>query len=239
MQINNKLGYVYMITSPTNRIYIGSSINIERRFLYYKSTLAKTQIKLYRSFKKYGYDNHKIEIVWAGPVEDMLKYETLIGWGFDVLEPENLNLMLPKLGNIFSCISEKTRIKMSNSAKKRPITSINTRKKISKVWKGRKQTAEHINKRIKSYTGFKHSNETKEKMSLAKIGKKRSAEANLKISKARQKPIIQYDLNMNFIKEWDSATIAAKELNIKGGHISSCCRSERKSCKGFKWNYKK
>ena len=56
---------IYKITSPNNKIYIGQSIDIERRFKQYFSfnKSNKSQIKLWRSLKKYGCDNHVFEII--------------------------------------------------------------------------------------------------------------------------------------------------------------------------------
>jgi hypothetical protein len=53
----------------------------------------------------------------------MLKYETLIGWGFDVLDIDlGLNLSLPKLGDTYSSYSAETRNKMSLSASNKVVT---------------------------------------------------------------------------------------------------------------------
>lgn len=54
---------IYKITSPSGRIYIGQSINIEERFKQYQN-LNRTKVhkKLYRSFLKYGILNHNFSI---------------------------------------------------------------------------------------------------------------------------------------------------------------------------------
>jgi group I intron endonuclease len=54
---------IYKITSPSGKIYIGQSTNIENRFNSYRILDCKKQIKLYNSLKKYGWDNHIKEIV--------------------------------------------------------------------------------------------------------------------------------------------------------------------------------
>jgi len=233
------IGFIYMITSPSGRLYVGSSIDIDRRFGYYKNSLAKSQIKLCRSFKKYGFNNHLFEIIWAGPIEDMYKYETMIGWGFNVLEPENLNCLLPKLGDTYSNYADETKLKMSNSAKGKVISK-ETRDKIGLIWKGRKQSSEHINKRVNSFIGFKHNEESKIKMRNKAKGRIISEETKLKISKnsASSKIILQYDLNNNFIKEWDSAAIASKTLKISSNSIRRCCRNILKTAGKFKWKHK-
>lgn len=144
------IGFIYMITSPSGRIYIGSTIDVENRHQDYKCGDCKSQPKLYNSFLKYEYINHIVEIIWAGPIEDMLKYETLIGWGFNVLDSKNLNCKLPKLGDNYSVISEETRIKMKISHKERfQIMSIEKRKLLGKKRIGQKQSKESIEKRTK------------------------------------------------------------------------------------------
>jgi hypothetical protein len=52
----------------------------------------------------------------------------------------------------------------------------------------------------------------------------------------RKMTILQYDINGNLIKEWESARKAMKELNIT--HITDCARGERKTAGDFIWKYK-
>ena len=53
-----------------------------------------------------------------------------------------------------------------------------------------------------------------------------------------KKPIIQYDLNGNFIKEWKSSTDAAHELNLNNVSITMCCNNKLKTSGGFIWSKK-
>jgi len=50
--------------------------------------------------------------------------------------------------------------------------------------------------------------------------------------------VLQYDLNNNFIKKWDSSAIAAKELSICRSAIRNVLCGISYSCNGFKWVYK-
>lgn len=59
---------------------------------------------------------------------------------------------------------------------------------------------------------------------------------NLRHKKTNRK-IIQYDLDMNEIKRWESITNAANYYNIEISNISSCCVGKRNHCAGFKWRY--
>ena len=56
-------------------------------------------------------------------------------------------------------------------------------------------------------------------------------------SEKRKKPINQYDLKGNFIKQWDSATDAAKELKLNKQAINNCCREKLKTAHKFIWKY--
>jgi hypothetical protein len=47
------------------------------------------------------------------------------------------------------------------------------------------------------------------------------------------KKIIQYDLKMNKIKEYNSQIEASKELKIHNSNISSCCKEKAKTAGGF------
>lgn len=77
-----------------------------------------------------------------------------------------------------------------------------------------------------------------ERIGKSKKGQKRTNETKQKISKAKSIYIIQYTLDNEFVKEWDSATTASKELKINQGNITQCCKGERKTCGGFIWKYK-
>ena len=54
---------IYKITNPKNKIYIGQSIDIDRRFNEYKKLLCNQSKKLYNSLKKYSPNLHKFEVL--------------------------------------------------------------------------------------------------------------------------------------------------------------------------------
>lgn len=64
-----------------------------------------------------------------------------------------------------------------------------------------------------------------------------SAERNIRIS---SKPVLQYDLQGNFIREWESITKASKELFITRSHIGECANNYKyvKQSGGFIWRFK-
>jgi group I intron endonuclease len=105
-------GYIYKITNPKGAIYIGSTNNINRRKLDYKYLRCSKQIKIFRSLKKYGFDNHNFEVITSCDLKDIYFYENYYGLVYNVLESKNLNLKLPKSDDRFISISKETRIKI-------------------------------------------------------------------------------------------------------------------------------
>lgn len=68
--------------------------------------------------------------------------------------------------------------------------------------------------------------------------RKQSKETIEKIARSTRKPIIQYDLDMNFIKEWESGRAIVKELGVSCGALSECCKGKLKTVKGFIFKFK-
>lgn len=68
---------IYCITNPNNKIYIGSSKNINRRWNQYKNLSCKNQKGIYSSLIKYGVDNHKFEIIYECTKEELLDKEQM------------------------------------------------------------------------------------------------------------------------------------------------------------------
>ena len=58
---------------------------------------------------------------------------------------------------------------------------------------------------------------------------------NEKVSNSRKKPILQYDLDGNFIREWKCAADVGKEVQA---NIVNCLKGRCKTAYGFIWKYK-
>lgn len=69
----------------------------------------------------------------------------------------------------------------------------------------------------------------KEKQRNAKLGK-----YNNKISK----PILQFDLDNNYIREWPSMAEIKRQLGYQQSAICQCCKFILKSAYGYLWKYK-
>lgn len=117
--------------------------------------------------------------------------------------------------------------------KQTELTRKNKSKKMLEVWKNKsKEEMSEIGKK-RWITRIKNNKiiteKTKENISKSLKGRKITWERNV------SKPIIQYDLQDNFIKEWSS--IAEAKRNIKGD-ITAALLKKQKTAGGFKWKYK-
>ena len=54
----------------------------------------------------------------------------------------------------------------------------------------------------------------------------------------RARAVVQYDLNGNFIAEYETMTQADKETGVNASKISAVCRGKRKTSGGYTWKYK-
>lgn len=106
-------------------------------------------------------------------------------------------------------LNEKTRVKLSNA------------KKGNQWNKGKTYTAEH-----------------KRKIGESNKGKKHPIESVIESANKHKKPVIQYSKEYIFIKEWESALDAAKELGISQQGIGRVCKNKLKSSGNYIWRYK-
>lgn len=86
---------IYKITSPSGKVYIGQSVNIEKRFKAYKYlNKVKNQKRLFNSLNKYGYGNHNFEILIECTTDDLNKLERHYQDLYNVLGEKGLNSIL-------------------------------------------------------------------------------------------------------------------------------------------------
>ena len=57
-------------------------------------------------------------------------------------------------------------------------------------------------------------------------------------SKKRSKPVLQYTLDGEFVREWPSIMECGRN-GYSQGNIWICCQGKRQTHKGFRWSYKK
>lgn len=118
---SNSIG-IYKITNPKGKVYIGQSVSIEKRFkTYSKISQSKTQIKLSKSFYKYGIDNHVFKILEICDIKSLNTRERYYQDLYNVLN-KGLNCRLTTTHNKSGKLSKEVKLKMSISQKGRNFT---------------------------------------------------------------------------------------------------------------------
>lgn len=150
---------IYKITSPTGRIYIGQSWDIEKRFAVYKSSnSARHSDILDKSFKKYGVANHIFQIVTMfgkDATQEMLDNEEIKY--IKMCRELMFDMMNIRGGGKGGKHSEQSKLKMKEAKKG----------KVKKIW-----TPESLAKRSASQKGLKRTELTKKRLSESKLGEK-------------------------------------------------------------------
>lgn len=232
---------IYKITSPTGRIYIGQSINIEKRFRDYKSVNAKKQPRLNRSLQKHGFENHKVEIVCECLVEELNDKERYYQELFDCIGKNGLNCVLTQASDRSGKFSEETLNKRRGV--KRPE---HVRLKISESHKGKKYSVERklqmaetsrnispetIIKMSKAHLGHKHTEEAKRKIAEASRLRPQSEETRLKIASKHGKRVLNIITGEVFL----SVTKAAKSEGYNVGNFNLKLKGITKNNTNFKF----
>ena len=219
MNIERKSG-IYMWTSPSGKSYIGQSVDLQKRkyaFLRFGNIYGGQKINCAR--KKY---HHK----------SLWNYTILEYCGIDDLdEREEYYISLYNtINNGYNCesgghenkiVSDETKDKMSD-AKKGKYCGEN-----SPLY-GKHLTEEHKSKLSKAKKGENN----------PMYGKHRDDETKDKIRLRRNKAVVQYTKEGEFIAEYESALVAKNITGIDSSNISKCCLGMRKSAGGFKWTFK-
>ncbi len=133
---------IYKITSPTGRVYVGQSADIETRFAKYKGLHCKGQRRLYASFEKHGIDLHDFDVIEVvQDINSLTERERFWQEHYSVTGPLGLNCKLVTNNCRSGLHSEETRKLMSESAKGKK-ASESTREKMRRAKLGRKMPEE-------------------------------------------------------------------------------------------------
>ena len=142
---------IYKITSPTNKVYIGQSVNIKQRWNRYKNMECISQPALYNSFKKHTALKHKFEILEECNVIDLNEKERYYQDLYSVINGNGLNCILTPSKGGRGIMSDETKKKISLAHIGKTISET-TRQKLrianlgNKYAKGNKHTIEALKK---------------------------------------------------------------------------------------------
>lgn len=263
--IEERVGKVYKITSPSGKIYIGSTYQwINARWGKYLNKTCPEQPKLLRSLNKYGAEAHVFEIIWEGNWEEMFKKERFYGEQFNVLGPKGLNCQLPGYDDVPAIISEDTRKKQveANKGRIKPRLTLEKRNRISEAQRKREPT---LNKKIQTvfakspilvydavgnfiqefcsnkqasiFTKCSPTSITESCKSGGLVKKGFIFKYKIDYSKCSSE-VMQIDPYSDMvIFIWGSAEQASKFLYIPKISINQCANGKTKTSMGFKWKF--
>lgn len=157
---------IYKITSPSGKIYIGQSQQVEKRKEHYRKNSHRIpQPKLRNSFEKYGVDNHRFEVIEECSITDLNDRERHWQEHYQVLD-KGLNCVYTETDTKRRVMSEDTKAKIGDANRGRIMS-------VEEIEK-RRQIAIKNGNRPPSAKGRKITSETKRKMSEAAKDRKYS-----------------------------------------------------------------
>ena len=224
---------IYKITNKINgKSYIGQSVDIKRRFMEHRTPRGQaTSIKL--AIKKYGKDNFSFEVLEECSPDALDEREI---WWISELKPE-YNRTAGGSGVRGHFLSEEAKRNLS--------------KKNKAYWANLPENKKmEICKRLTGHApGYHPSEETKQKLRAANIGKKQSKETiekrkqtfiekkkngYVQKNEGHKKKIVCVETNQVF----DSVNAAAEHLHLAtGSSVSAVLKGRQKTCKGLHFEY--
>ena len=249
------VGVIYMITSPSNNFYIGQTTSFNRRMNAYKNFESiKNQKALKNSLKKYGFYNHKVDILIECEKCELDFWECFYIKIFDSFN-SGLNstsgCLTPIRKRGYNLTEQwKLNISKSHQGKKREPFNETWIENISKSHKGIERTETWIGNLKKAATVRKKRGgyvKTKDQMDKFKTSIKQFFKTNDGLSNRKilsdcaikrfSIPVLQiYDGKV--VSEFTSARSAGKICGIAHSHIINCCNNKVKTAGGYVWQKK-
>lgn len=239
------MGYIYILTSPNGKSYIGQTIRpIEKRFEQHQKKGSQC-VAIYNAIQYHGWENFEKDY-YECPDEDLNFDEELLVKEMGTLAPGGYNLR--EGGGNRGKHSEGTKQKMSEvrQGEKHHLYGKNhngeTKQKMRETKLGEKNPM----------YGKNHTDETKQNFRETKLGEKNPMYGKHLTNEAKQnlrektlgdknhnsKKIYQYNLNDDFIQTFGSSGEAARYMGKKdGSKIRLCARVDSKPAYGFKWSH--
>lgn len=157
---------IYRAVSPSGKIYIGKTHGslCKRRLDHERDARLGERTAFHRALRKYGAATFEWREIARCCSPHML----------DWIERSYIALFSSQRPNGYNITAGGGGFRGSHSAE--------TRTKLSRLGRGRKQTAEHVEKRMRAHIGAKRSANTRAKLSAASKGRKASAATRAKMS---------------------------------------------------------
>jgi group I intron endonuclease len=221
-----KQAYIYKMTSPSNKIYIGQTRNLIKRKSYYRTLNRNTQPAIYNSLQKYGFENHNFEIIETLPEDssqDLLNEREI--YYINYYKNNGYIMLNIKEGGSSGKLPEESieKIRLANTGRKH---SEETKRKHS-------ENAKRLGLKPPSNKGKHMSEKTKQKMSESAMGIVKAK--GLKNAKSR---CVAQLLNDKIVYVFETITEAINLTGIpKNTIIRTIKNSDNHYGGGYKWKY--
>lgn len=209
---------VYIHVNKTNnKKYIGITCQTNPKRRWANGAGYKQQRRFYNAIKHYGFDGFEHIILESG------------------LSKEQAELKEQEYIRKYKSNDLRYGYNIENGGHVNKYTD-EQRKRMSSVMLGRthseqtkrKMSIAHKGKSAEWLIGTKASDVTRAKMSAQRKG----------VQNVRSRKVYQYDLNGNFVAEYEYMDLAKDALGLNStSHISRCCLGQRKKAHGFMLSY--
>ena len=214
------MAVVYITTNKINgKQYIGSDSNNDS--YYYGSG-----VNLKKAIKKYGKKNFSKRVIWEGKTKEVRKVEE---WWCNWYDVENNQLY-------YNATNKGTGLPKGVSINKKPISQFTLLGKHIKDWDSTNDARKKLG--IKTIHCCLHNQQKSAGGFLwCWKGEKPTKEYVDGRYNRKSQHVLQYNLDMNFIKEWKSSHQIQKTLNIDAATIKWSCEKGKKT-NGYYFKYK-
>ena len=240
-------GIIYKYTSPSGKVYIGQTINEDKRkYAHRNDAYNGSNLPFHTAIRKYGWENFDYNILFETSSKDYKKIKTILNAleQFFIRRYKSNNPIYGyncnEGGQMGTIISDKTKKKMSISH-----IGINGKRVYQYDYNGKLINSFHslseaeditgvlktsicdvCNNKLNSAGGYYWSYILLEDSSILFTNNMRGG-----------KWCYQYTIDGIFIKKYPTVREAARVNNYDNSAISKVCRGKQKTYKGFIWSY--
>jgi group I intron endonuclease len=218
---------IYKIENLINhKVYIGQSIEIERR--WQKHLGAKDDFVIHRALRKYGKENFSFQIIEECDLLDLNKkeeywityYNSLVPNGYNMIQGGSNGVGLAKGKKVLQYSLNGEFLEEYSSANQASLITGIDHGSICACCRGKYQQAGGYQ--------WKYSEEKEKEKEIKPIKKRTNYE------------VLQIDVKTNkVIQEFSSIKEATTKTGIASSTICNVCNGKGKTAGGFKWKYKK
>jgi group I intron endonuclease len=244
---------IYKITNQKNgMVYIGSSIEVERRWRQHKEASINEKDHHYNyplmvAFREFGISNFTFEVVDTLPTwETMIEAEHNWIIRENCVKPNGYNQTDKTDSPMFDPVIAK---KMSDTKREKygkRVCEIDSNKSIINIWESLAEAGENT-----GLDRFKISNvcngtrlTTGNRIFRFLDNENQIIEPEVKVNQVQSnritkssKKVVKMNDNNEELQIYDSVALAAADNNCDASAISKVCNGKRNKCGGFKWKY--